>query len=73
MHIRCSLYRGRVLYILFYLFEPVFDWSFIYVFYLIYLYMFITFLNEDVGWFMYIRLVYYLSVSYELSVFDVRY
>ena len=35
--------------------------------------MFITFLNEDVGWFMYIRLVYYLSVSYELSVFDVRY
>ena len=35
--------------------------------------MFITFLNEDVGGFMYIRLVYYLSVSYELSVFDVQY
>ena len=35
--------------------------------------MFITFLNEDVGWFMYIRLVYELSVSYELSVFDVQY
>ena len=34
------------LYISFYLFEPLFDWSFIYVFYLR---MFITFLNEDVG------------------------
>ena len=73
----CLLYLDVInLYCIVYL--VLFIWTSVWlVFYLcillFYLRMFITFLNEDVGWFMYIRLVYYHSVSYELSVFDVQY